>query len=134
MNSGEPWEKVVLSSFGRDVTVFDALLEEAKDINTKQEEGSTVIYTCWGTEWRPFGHPRRKRRLDSVVLDDGIMEHIVTDLDEWRSSAAWYHDRGIPYRRGYLLHGPPGTALLFFFNEINDPFLDFFFIFLISIP
>ena len=105
----------MLSSFGRDVTVFDALLEEAKDINTKQEEGSTVIYTCWGTEWRPFGHPRRKRRLDSVVLDDGIMENIVTDLDEWRSSAAWYHDRGIPYRRGYLLHGPPGTALIYFF-------------------
>jgi chaperone BCS1 len=22
----------------------------------------------------------------------------------------WYSDRGIPYRRGYLLHGPPGTG------------------------
>jgi hypothetical protein len=22
----------------------------------------------------------------------------------------WYHERGIPYRRGYLLTGPPGTS------------------------
>ena len=22
----------------------------------------------------------------------------------------WYHERGIPYRRGYLLHGPPGCG------------------------
>jgi DNA polymerase III delta prime subunit len=110
MNSGEPWEKVVLTSFGRDVTVFDDLLEEARNINMKQEEGATIVYTCWGTEWRPFGHPRRKRRLDSVVLDEGIKENIVEDLNEWRSSAHWYHDRGIPYRRGYLLHGPPGSG------------------------
>ena len=110
MNSGEPWEKVVLSSFGRDVTVFDELLEEARSINMKQEEGATVVYTCWGTEWRPFGHPRRKRPLNSVILDAGIKDNIVEDLDEWRSSANWYHDRGIPYRRGYLLHGPPGSG------------------------
>lgn len=110
MNTGEPWEKVLLSSFGRDVSVFDNLLEEARGMNTKQEEGATVIYTCWGTEWRPFGHPRRKRPLDSVVLDDGVKEGIVADLEEWRASARWYHDRGIPYRRGYLLHGPPGSG------------------------
>ena len=110
MNTGEPWEKVLLTSFGRDVSVFDNLLEEARSMNNKQEEGATVIYTCWGTEWRPFGHPRRKRPLDSVVLDDGVKESIVADLEEWRSSAGWYHDRGIPYRRGYLLHGPPGSG------------------------
>jgi mitochondrial chaperone BCS1 len=22
----------------------------------------------------------------------------------------WYSNRGIPYRRGYLLYGPPGTG------------------------
>ena len=25
-------------------------------------------------------------------------------------SSSWYIDRGIPYRRGYLLHGPPGCG------------------------
>ena len=110
MSSGEPWEKVLLTSVGRDVSVFDALLEEARRMNEKEAEDATVVYTCWGTEWRPFGHPRRKRRLDTIVLDDGIQEDIVDDLREWRASAPWYHARGIPYRRGYLLHGPPGES------------------------
>ena len=75
-----------------------------------KEEGTTTIYTCWGTEWRQFGHPRRKRPLHSVVLGDGISEGIVSDILDWRASSEWYHDKGIPYRRGYLLHGPPGCG------------------------
>lgn len=33
-------------------------------------------------------------------------------MNEYLSSAAatWYADRGIPLRRGYLFHGPPGTG------------------------
>ena len=108
MNTGEPWEKVLLTSFGRDVSVFDDLLEEARSMNMKQEEGATVIYTCWGTEWRPFGHPRRKRPLDSVVLDDGVKEAIVSDLEEWRASATWYHD-SIPYQ-GMPAARPAGSG------------------------
>ena len=26
------------------------------------------------------------------------------------ATARWYANRGIPYRRGYLFHGPPGTG------------------------
>ena len=32
------------------------------------------------------------------------------DLHEFVNSAQWYIDRGIPYRRGYLLHGVPGCG------------------------
>jgi SpoVK/Ycf46/Vps4 family AAA+-type ATPase len=28
----------------------------------------------------------------------------------WRKSETWYRDRGIPWRRGWLLHGSPGTG------------------------
>lgn len=50
------------------------------------------------------------------MLEDGVGERIVADIDEWRRSESWYHDQGIPYRRGYLLHGPPGggkTSFIF---------------------
>jgi len=109
-NSGTPWEKVTLTSIGRDVSMFENLLTEAKDKALQTETGKTVIYTNWGTEWRPFGHPRRKRSIDSVLLDDGLADSILYDVNDWRLSAPWYHDRGIPYRRGYLLHGPPGSG------------------------
>ena len=44
---------------------------------TPKQEATTTIYTNWGTEWRPFGSPRRRRPLHSVVLDDGIAEHLL---------------------------------------------------------
>ncbi|KOO26071.1 mitochondrial chaperone bcs1, partial [Chrysochromulina tobinii] len=75
-----------------------------------KQELTTVVYTNWGTEWRPFGVPRRRRPLHSVVLDDGVAEHLVGDVREFVDSSRWYIDRGIPYRRGYLLHGAPGCG------------------------
>ncbi|KAF8980426.1 mitochondrial chaperone [Entomortierella lignicola] len=40
----------------------------------------------------------------------GLKEELLADITIFRNSAQWYHDRGVPYRRGYLLHGPPGTG------------------------
>lgn len=110
LNSGKPWEKVQFIGFGRDTTVFNALLEEAIVLANTQEEGKTIVYTNWGTEWRPFGQPRRRRPLESVILDEGIAERLIADVLKWRDSSAWYLERGIPYRRGYLLYGPPGSG------------------------
>jgi chaperone BCS1 len=45
-----------------------------------------------------------------VVLADGLSERITTDVREFLHNGKWYLDRGIPYRRGYLLYGPPGSG------------------------
>lgn len=39
-------------------------------------------------------------------------EKILSDVNEYLHPATprWYSNRGIPYRRGYLLYGPPGTG------------------------
>lgn len=69
----------------------------------KAHEGKTVMYTAMGSEWRPLGHPRKRRPIDSVVLDDTISERIVQDCKEFIANPTWYTDRGIPYRRGTLV-------------------------------
>jgi chaperone BCS1 len=38
------------------------------------------------------------------------MESLVADAREFIEMENWYIDAGIPHRRGYLLHGPPGTG------------------------
>lgn len=48
--------------------------------------------------------------LGSVILDEGISELILKDVKDFLQSGEWYHKRGIPYRRGYLLYGPPGSG------------------------
>lgn len=110
MRTGSPFETITLTTLYRDRGVFQELLLEAQALAQKLTQGKTVIYTSWGTEWRPFGPPRRKRPLDSVILDHGIRDSIVADMTDFLKSPSWYHDRGIPYRRGYLLHGPPGSG------------------------
>jgi len=48
--------------------------------------------------------------MESVILDDGIADNMIADLKQYMASAQWYADKGVPYRRGYLLYGPPGTG------------------------
>lgn len=105
-----PPETVTLTAFTRDQSILSDMLEDAKRLALAEEEGKTVVYTSWGQEWRPFGYPRRRRPLESVVLDRGVAEKIVGDVREFLRNGRWYLDRGIPYRRGYLLYGPPGSG------------------------
>lgn len=110
LQTGRPWETITLTTLYSHRHVFEELFTEAHEHASKAHEGKTTIYNSWGTEWRPFGHPRRKRPLESVVLDEGVKERIVDDVQDFLNTGQWYHDRGIPYRRGYLLYGPPGTG------------------------
>ena len=87
-----------LTMVGRKRAVFQSLLEEAREMAMADGEGKTVMYTCVGAEWRPFGHPRAKRPLDSVVLDEAVAERLVGDVQDFIDSPAWYRERGIPYR------------------------------------
>jgi len=107
---GVPWETVTLTAFGRNKKIYSDMLEEARQLALKQTEGKTILYTAMGADWRQFGAARRRRPLESVVLDQDVAESIVTDIKEFIDHPQWYTERGIPYRRGYLLHGPPGCG------------------------
>ncbi|ORY92255.1 BCS1 N terminal-domain-containing protein [Syncephalastrum racemosum] len=110
LTTGSPWETITVTTLSRDRHVFTDLLREAQEMALKKQEGKTVIYTSYGPEWRPFGMPRRRRLLDSVILDGNIKERIVDDVRAFIGNGKWYNERGIPYRRGYLLYGPPGSG------------------------
>ncbi|KAK2723602.1 mitochondrial chaperone BCS1-like [Artemia franciscana] len=110
LHMGIPWETVTLTALGRNKGLFSDMLEEARTLALKQTEGRTVIYTPMGADWRSFGHPRKRRPLSSVVLDRGVKDRLVGDVKDFIGNPKWYRDRGIPYRRGYLLFGPPGCG------------------------
>ena len=109
-NTGIPWETITLTTLYSQRNIFEDIFSEAHQLAQQLSEGKTIVYQARATSWEKFGEPRRKRPLESVVLDKGVKERILSDVQGFLGSAKWYYDRGIPYRRGYLLHGPPGSG------------------------
>lgn len=110
LSTGEPFETITLTTLYSHRNVFEQIFAEAHQLYQQKQEGKTVIYNSMGPDWQQFGEPKRKRPLESVVLERGVKEKIVEDVQAFLAARTWYLDRGIPYRRGYLLYGPPGTG------------------------
>ena len=106
-------EEILLSVFGRDPIVIKTLISDAvKRANAEQPTGRVRILipnNAWSFGWSCV-LSKRPRAIDSVILDKSISQRIVDDARMFLRSRDWYEEMGIPYRRGYLLHGPPGCG------------------------
>jgi len=121
---GQPFETIKMTTLYAHRHVFENIFQEAHALSQKSVEGKTVVFTREGMQWVPLGEPRRKRPFESVVLEEGLANKILSDVKEFRNARTWYLDRGIPYRRGYMLHGPPGTGKTSFVQALAGE-LDF---------
>ncbi|KAK5169807.1 Complex III assembly protein translocase and chaperone [Saxophila tyrrhenica] len=108
--NGQPFETISLTTLYSFRNIFEDIFREAHEMALQSTEGKTVIYTSRNMSWEQSGQPKRRRPFDSVVLEEGLSDKILGDVREFLDARTWYLDRGIPYRRGYLLHGPPGTG------------------------
>ncbi len=105
------WESIKFTTIGRNPLIFNDIMNEAQQLATNKDLDYTTIYTSWGHNgWKPFGNPRKKRDISSVILDNNISRVITNDIYEFLTNKQWYFERGIPYRRGYLLYGQPGSG------------------------
>lgn len=51
-----------------------------------------------------------KRKLDTIDLPKEDLDRIVGDIDNFYKNKDQYIELGIPWKRNYLLEGPPGTG------------------------
>jgi len=47
--------------------------------------------------------------IDQLALSDSALD-LVREARFWKDNEQWYRERTIPWRRGWLLHGEPGTG------------------------
>ena len=116
--TGEPHETLTLTLLWMHRHVLGEVFTAAHALAQSFQQGKTVVYTARKMEWAVLGKPRLKRPLKSVVLDEGVGEGLVGDVKEFLKAQKWYTDRGVPYRRGYLLYGPPGTGKTSFIQAL----------------
>ncbi|KAL2015484.1 hypothetical protein VTK56DRAFT_5373 [Thermocarpiscus australiensis] len=116
--TGEPHETLTLTLLWAHRHVLADVFTRAHALAQGAQQGKTVVYTARKMEWAPLGKPRLKRPLGSVILDEGVKERLVADVKEFLAAQQWYTDRGVPYRRGYLLYGPPGTGKTSFIQAL----------------
>jgi chaperone BCS1 len=110
-------ETIYISCLGRNTQFLKELLQEAQRAYLERDGNKTVIYRAErrggeeGADWvRCMSRPPRP--LSTVVLDPAQKQAFIDDMKEYLHplTRRWYSNRGIPYRRGYILHGPPGTG------------------------
>ncbi|KEG07758.1 putative ATP-dependent chaperone [Trypanosoma grayi] len=102
-------ETMQLSTLGLSASIMQDILEDARHLTSMRNSDHTVIYQNAGGRW-VRQEPRRRRPLHSVVLDGNMSTNILKDVQLFLKSSSYYEDLGVPYRRGYLLHGPPGCG------------------------
>jgi len=95
--------------FSRNRQIIIDLIEEARVLAFPPNEKAVIIWKNLWDSWSIIGK-RLPRPIESVVLQNNIGEDIIVDMETFLKSASWYQERGIPYQRGYLLHGPPGSG------------------------
>ena len=95
--------------FSRSRKLILDLLEECREIaHPKTDERVSIYVPAYGDWLR--ASKRMPRPIESVVLAGNLSEKLLADVQEFQLGEIWYNDRGIPYRRGYLLYGPPGNG------------------------
>ncbi|KAK5987774.1 putative mitochondrial chaperone BCS1-B [Cladobotryum mycophilum] len=109
-------EELTISCFGRNPQILKDILQEARQMYLKKDERKTLIYRgtngSYGDPYWQRSMARPNRPFSTVILDDLLKQNLIDDVADYIHPATrrWYSNRGIPYRRGYLLHGPPGTG------------------------
>ena len=84
------------------------IAQGARQIAARERRGP-AIHILRSGYWETIGEVPR-RALDTVLCDDDRIERLRDDVAWFYGAADWYARRGVPWRRGYLLHGPPGTG------------------------
>lgn len=100
------FETITLSFLTRDRSVVERFM---KDCQPEEHRNSIYIsmYSAGGSEG---GLRRRKRGLDTVFVDQSTKDRLVERFTWFLGAEEWHSSRGIPWKLGVVLHGPPGTG------------------------
>jgi hypothetical protein len=95
------------------ITVHQPTIETYKNDNRsgnsrRRSESSSENHSS--VTWKSFTIQTNKT-LANTILTEQVTHDLVDDMRKFvEQDEDYYNTKGIPYKRGYILHGPPGTG------------------------
>jgi len=108
---GTQWQithSITVGMIGRNQQLLQDMVDEFRWKPSK-ERGHLFTADLAAASWSTQ-HKISPRRLETIVLNAGIMEGLVDRIQWFLDNRDWYETRGLPYRLVILLEGPPGTG------------------------
>jgi chaperone BCS1 len=111
---------ITLLCMGRSTKPLEELLDHVREQYRKGDQNEIRIKKPVPESTRRFGRGsdweaatvQPARLLGTIAFDPEKKRKIISDIHHFLDvkTVKWYNDHCIPYRRGYLFHGPPGTG------------------------
>jgi chaperone BCS1 len=104
-------EQISITCVGRSSQILKCLMEDCRREYLDGLKNKTTIYVHRENHWKKE-KAVDARPLTTVILDEEQKGQLLNDIDKFLDpdTKIRYSYHSIPYKRGYLLHGPPGTG------------------------
>ena len=103
-------EVVTVPCFGSP-TILKQFFNDCRGAYLKLTKNKTTIFEHRGGKWKRT-NLKSIRPVSTIVMNEEDKKGLLQDIESFLEPKAptWHANRGIPYRKGYLLYGPPGTG------------------------
>jgi mitochondrial chaperone BCS1 len=102
-------ERYRLRMIGRSQETVRGIIDEAIRLAVESQDRGVSVYLYGYDHWQRM-RSLFKRPLDSVILPEGVADSVAADIAAFKRNQEWYRSFGLPYRRGYLFYGIPGSG------------------------
>ena len=65
---------------------------------------------------------KTNKNFNNTIVNENIKVDLYDDIEYFINNEKWFTDKGIPYKRGYLLYGPPGTGKTSIVKAISNTY------------
>jgi hypothetical protein len=97
---------VTLTMFGRN----KAIMQDLVDVFChKFPENKLKLMRFKSNYWADYAMLDR-RELKTVIVEKALKQSLVKAIEDFQMSEAWYTERGLPWKKTFVLHGVPGTG------------------------
>lgn len=110
--------EIKITCLTRNKAIIENMVEEFR---YKRKQNELYVYTYRVDGWEVLS-PIIKREMKTVIMDLDLKTKIISSIDYFLKNKSWFVNRGLPYKKTIVLHGPPGTGKTSFIKTVASAF------------